>query len=172
MSLCAEQYFIQWAHLSLNHSLHLWIHSLVISGRTESGSNALNNFCRQIMTQYPKILISYIKTRRKTEYTSYETEVWVYLRSDQFRQTAERSLPESMHVSNYWQGCVVLAMCLNRTMERMTRDALTASLKHRSPSLFKNPAGGTLTPMEKWGSEQISWVGHFQHAEEVLRGPD
>ena len=46
MSLCAEQYFIQWARLSLNYSLHLWVHLLVIAGRTESGSNALNNFCR------------------------------------------------------------------------------------------------------------------------------
>ena len=42
-------------------------------------------------------------------------------------------------------------MCLNRIMERMTREALTASLKHRSPSLFEKTVGDTLTPVEKNG---------------------
>ena len=103
----------------------MWIHSLVIAGRTETGSKTLNYFCQQVMTQYLKIMIASIKIRRKTEYTSYETGVWVFLCSDQFRNTAERTLPKSMHISNYRPGCVVLAMCLNRNMERMPREALT-----------------------------------------------
>ena len=149
--LFSDQYFLQWGRLSLNHSLHMWIHSLVIAGRTETGSKTLNYFCQQVITQYLKIMIASIKIRRKTEYTSYETGVWVFLCSDQFRNTAERTLPKSMHISNYRPGCVVLAMCLNRNMERMTREALTASLKQRSPSLFEKTVGDSLTPMEKNG---------------------
>ena len=45
-------------------------------------------------------------------------------------------------------------------MERMTREALTASLKHQSPSLFEHTVGETLTPTEKNGEVNrfIGWA--------------
>ena len=117
----------------------------------EVGSNTVNKLCQQIMTHCLKIMIASIKTRRKTEYTSYKIKVWIFLCSKRFRKIAETTLAKSMHVAKYCQGCLVIAMCLNRTMERMTRESMTAALMHHSPELFKRPVGNDLSPAEKNG---------------------
>ena len=157
-SLLKDSFFLQWCRLSLNHSLHVWAHSFIAVGRTEDDSNAVDKFCRHIMTQYLRIMIEPTKTRRQTHYTSYETDVWIFLRSGRLRKLAETALPKSMHVSNMYQGCVMLGSHHGKNDQGGLDGLSEASIASVVQEFSRRNLG---INREKWGSQQVSGVVNF-----------
>ena len=114
----------------------------------------VDEWCQRIMSIYLRICFQAIQSRQKQNYTSYETEVYFFLHSDEFKQVSKQSLP--LRLAKNEPECVVLAMCLDRLFATLARESLTASRVEKNPELFKKEAVDELTP-----AEQNSEVNRF-----------
>ena len=114
----------------------------------------VDEWCRTVMTSYLRIMILAITTRKKTKYTSYEREVYIFLCSRQFTQFGKQSLPACLAKNH--PGCGVLALCLDRRMATVTKECLTASRMVRNPELFNKETNDVLSK-----TEQNSEVNRF-----------
>ena len=121
-TLIEDTYFLQWMRLSQHTSLHVWFNSLLRFSRTIEGALRVDKWCRTIMSHYLQVMVQAIKTRRKREYTSFETDMFPFLHSDKFTQISKESLP--VQLAKNHPGCVVLAMCLNRVMATKKKEML------------------------------------------------
>ena len=85
----------------------------------------------------PTTIIKYHNTHQDPN-TSHEREVSILLQSNHLDKICNHLLP--VQISRNCLGCVVLAMCLDRTMTMTTTDCLSISWMARNPDFFKSPA--------------------------------